>query len=529
MPQQIIDIPGVGEVEFPDTMNDEQVAVAAKKLHDERMGGDLLVDNVKNIAGTVGDVATGFAKGAADTAVGLGRLVHKIPGVSEGVDKLYDMAGVPGMDSAQAFEGQNAETGLGLDATNTAQKVGKFIEQGAEYAIPVGGAEKAAAGIAARIAPNATGAAARVLPKVAANAAASAGVAAAHGDDMSTAAMLGGAIPVVGAVAGGVANASKGAASRFVRAAIKPTVTEMKQTAGASHAGLDNVANRLAQFIIDHRLTSPEQAQAIINEAESTVQSMVGGQATDAPARAARYLSALERSAAKQGLGASDVATIRNAAAELANGPMGRDVVTATTTMQPGKILNAQGQPVMTPVTSHQTTRALRPSVPADEALTSARASSKWSTRKSWGELKGADTEASKAVERAQRDAVKVAVPESRPVFNTYSKAIKARDVLSRMAFRQGNRDVVGMPQQIVAGHELLQGRPPIMALAANYVRDNQLKLGIWADKLGNAIKNNDVQTVTGILGRFGVSLAADQPDNSPDMERELLQRQVPR
>ena len=48
---------------------------------------------------------------------------------------------------------------------------------------------------------------------------------------------------------------------------------------------------------------------------------------------------------------------------------------------------------------------ALRTDVMADEALESARASSKWTTRKQWGEQKGTRIEAGKAVERAQRDA----------------------------------------------------------------------------------------------------------------------------
>ncbi|MGC4084435.1 MAG: hypothetical protein QM736_20550 [Vicinamibacterales bacterium] len=104
---------------------------------------------------------------------------------------------------------------------------------------------------------------------------------------------------------------------------------------------------------------------------------------------------------------------------------MGRDVVTATTSMQPSAILGPNGQPYMVPVVSHQTTRALRPSVPADEALESARASSRWSTSRTWGERKGATTEATKKVEEAQRDAVKEAVPASQPFFARSAKGIR--------------------------------------------------------------------------------------------------------
>lgn len=498
---------------------------------DGAQGGDLLVDNVKNLAGVVGDVAAGAAKKFGEGATGVGRLLHKIPGFSEGVDALYEKAGVPGVDSGHDFGERrlsdlvtdqppaSAESRLGLEPTNTAQKIGGVAEQALEYAVGGG----AARGAATRLAPAAIHA---VIPAAIAEGATGASIAALHGDNPTTAGAMSAAIPIVGAAGSAIANASKGAASRFVRAAIKPTVTEMKQTAGASQIGIDKVADRLAQFIIDKRITTPERAQAIINEAENEIQMLVGATPTDAATRSARYLKALERSAAKQGLGADDVATLRGAARELVEGPMGQNVVTSTTTMQPSKILNPQGQPVMVPVVSHQTTRALRPTVPADEALESARSSSRWSTRKAWGEQKGSSTEASKGVERAQRDAVKAAIPETKPIFKDYSKAIKARDVLSRMNFRQNNRDVVGMPTQIIAGQELLKGRVPFMAMASNWLRDNQLKAGIWADKLGSAIKNNDVQTVSNILGRFGVTLGADQ--GSPEMEQELLRRTQP-
>ena len=50
MPQQVIDIPGVGEVEFPETMADAEVQAAAKKLYDEA-----------NFKGTIGMMAEAAA------------------------------------------------------------------------------------------------------------------------------------------------------------------------------------------------------------------------------------------------------------------------------------------------------------------------------------------------------------------------------------------------------------------------------------------------------------------------------------
>lgn len=447
------------------------------------MGGDVLLDNVRNMATVGKDLVVGAAKKAGETVTSLGNLARKIPGVSA-VDKL--------MSPAE----------FSTTPTNTAQKIGGMAEQVGEYALPIAGAEKAAAAVGSKVLSSAPAVVARLAPKVAANAAVSGGVAALHHDDPTTAAMLGGAIPVAGELADAAAQGAKNAGVRLVRAAIKPTVTDMKQTAGASRDGINNVANRVAKFIVDNRLTDAEGAQAIINDAEREIQGMVGGQPTDAATRAGRYLSALERSAGKQGLGADQVAAIRGAAQELVGGPMGQSL----------------------PVPFATGHRVLRPTVPADEALESARASSRWQTRRTWGEQGGANTEAAKAVERAQRDAVKTAVPDSRPVFDKYSQAIKGRDVLRRMQFREGNRDVLSLPAQIGTIQEMSQGKPPIISLAANWLRNNQLKAGIWADKLGNAINSNDVKTVGEILGRLGVSTAADAagPD---DMEQELLSR----
>ena len=518
MAPQIIDIPGVGEVEFPETMDDAAISAAAAKLHADAQHASSFAGKAENLQSGIANTIIGAGKRAASTAVNLGRLVHKIPGVSEGVDKLYEMAGVEGVDSGQVFGEKGAqapaESALGLDLNTTGEKIGGALEQGLEYMAPSSGMRTAVTAVAPRIAG-------RLIPAMAAEAASGAAVATANGDDPTTAAAMSAAFPVVGAVVGRGARALKEAAPRWALAGMKPTITAMKQTAGASKIGVGKVADDLAQFVIDNRITSPDKAREIITAAEAEIQSMVGGQATDATTRAQRYLGAVRRSAARQGLGADDVASIERAAQQLLEGPMGEDVVTATTRMQPGRTLNAQGQPVMVPVTSHTTTRGIRPTVPADEALRSARSSSKWSTNRAWGEQNGAQTEAAKAVERAQRDAVKTAVPETQPVFAKYSKAIKARDVLERMNFRQSNRDVVGLPSHVIAGAELASGKPPIIATAANYLRNNQLKVGIWADKLANAIKNNDVQTVTEIMGRIGVGVAAS-PSN---MEAELLKR----
>lgn len=293
-------------------------------------------------------------------------------------------------------------------------------------------------------------------------------------------------VPGAGAVRA-LGRASTDAAEKFVKAAIKPTVASLRRITGAG--GLDAKANALVRFVIDNRLTTAEKARALFQSTEHELQRVLGSRnaPTDAAIRAGRYLQALENSAAKAGLGADDVALLRGEAEKLVAGPMGEPAI------------NAAGNVV----------RVLRRDVPAKEALESARASSRWKTRKAWGEQKGATTEAAKAVERAQRDAVKTAVPEAKALLQTEGKALQAEDVLARMAQRSGNRDVASLPAHVIAAGELATGRVPVLAFAANWLRNNQMRAGMWADALGKAIEKGNAPLAADILKRLGVGAAS--------------------
>ena len=264
---------------------------------------------------------------------------------------------------------------------------------------------------------------------------------------------------------------------------------------------------RCVRFIIDNRLTTADKARDLFQEAERELQRLLTARnaPTDAATRAQRYLEALERSAAKQGLAADDVAQINRAAGELLEGQMGRDVFLMVPTPHP-TLVGANGQPII--VLRPKVTRELRPTVPAQEALESAQASSKWSTRKQWGEQKGATMEAAKAVERAQRTAIKEAVPETRALFRTQTQALSAEEILDRMAQRAANRDIVSLPAHMIAAGEMARGRVPLLAFVTNWLRNNQLPVGIWADRLATAIERQDVAAVSAILGRLGVGVS---------------------
>jgi hypothetical protein len=420
-------------------------------------------------AGTAAlDVAKGVGKGALNTAIGLGELVHRIPGVSRAVDAVI---GQPGLSDA-AFTDARAR----VQPTNTAQRVGFSAEQIGEFFIPGAKAGKLATVLPTKAAPVVTRGAQAALQT---------GAQSGSGTDAGVSAVLANVIPGAGAVkkaAGALSDASES----LVRAAIKPTVASLRKITGAG--GMDAKANALVRFIIDNRLTTPEKARALFQQTEHELQRVlsVKNAPTDAATRAAKYLDALERSAAKQGLGADDVKLLRQAADDLVAGPMGQTVTGPS-----------------------GAARVLRSDVPAAEALDSARASSRWTTRKAWGEQKGASMEASKAVERAQRDAVKAAVPEAAPLLAKEGKALTAESVLDRMAQRQGNREGVSMPAQITGAVEIASGNVPVLAIASNWLRNNGMKAGIWADALSKAIERGNAPMAADILKRLGVGVSS--------------------
>ena len=436
--------------------------------------------------------AVGIAKGVGNTVIGAGELAMHLPGVRQASDAVQRAAFgdvIPGEQLMGAARQQ-------MQPTNTPQKIGYYGEQIGEFFTP-------------------TGAPARL---VRAAEVAKAGVLSAAQSGSATAGGLSAGITAVVPGGGTVAKVKDYIASKahpLVRAAIKPTVQAMQRVAGASVEGLEAQANKLVRFIVENRVTTADKARRIVQQSELELRRLLAGSnaPTDAPARAIRYLSAIERQAAIQGLPDSDVATISNAAAEVLRSGLGEDVITMVSKPHP-TLVDPSGRPIQ--VLVPQTSRALRTDVMADEALERARATSKWDTRKAWGEQKGAQMEASKAVERAERDAVKAAVPEAAAILRKQGMAIQAGKVLDRTALREGNRDAASLPAHVIAAGEIASGRVPVLAFAANWLRNNQMRAGIWADKLAKAIEAGKVIETVEILKRLGVATTSQALKPTP-------------
>jgi hypothetical protein len=145
--------------------------------------------------------------------------------------------------------------------------------------------------------------------------------------------------------------------------------------------------------------------------------------------------------------------------------------------------------------------RAMRANVTPQEGLEIARATGRWNNRKAWGELKGAEQESSKTVERAIRDSVKEAVPAAKPLLQKQGEALMLRPILDRMKLRQSNRDVVGLPAWVTAGPEIAAGKPPILSMLAQGLRNSQLPLGYALQDIGQFLGRN-----AGTAGEIGAN-----------------------
>ena len=152
--------------------------------------------------------------------------------------------------------------------------------------------------------------------------------------------------------------------------------------------------------------------------------------------------------------------------------------------------------------------------MPADKALDMARATGKWANKKAHGELKGASTEASKAIERAGRDATKAAVPEIVPLLQEQAQAIPVKEALSGQVQREANRDVLSLPGTVAAASEMAAGKLPVIGMISQWLRNNQMKAGRWAGALQRSIDSGNVPEALGIMEKIGAGagIAATGP-----------------
>lgn len=163
---KIVEVPGIGNVEFPDSMNDQDIATQIQRHSPTPRATGQFGENHPILSAPV-DALQGIGAGVLSTARGISQLAHKV------------VPAIPEIPESYATPPES-----------NAAKVGKFAEQAAEFMLPGGAVSKATK-------------AAPVLGRIAAQAGTAAAVAAAQsgGDPKTTAeaALIGGAGEGVGA------------------------------------------------------------------------------------------------------------------------------------------------------------------------------------------------------------------------------------------------------------------------------------------------------------------------------------------
>lgn len=211
----------------PATVDYDALAKQAGAVSSTPPPGEQDATALGSVLDTAKNIGIGALKGAGSTAFNLGHLVHMVPGVSDAVDRLY---GVPGI-SKNAFITIRPE----LNASNTAQTVGKVGEQIGEVVAPASKlatlGELAAARFGPLLRPAVGETVARLIPRAVVEGAGNAALSVSQGGDPRVGAVAGVASPVLGAALSTVPEALREQAGKKVVQALGPTKERFKAMA----------------------------------------------------------------------------------------------------------------------------------------------------------------------------------------------------------------------------------------------------------------------------------------------------------
>lgn len=433
------------------------------------------------------DLATGAVKGAASTAINLGSAVSKIPVVGPALTATGNaLAGgdTPAVPAAQAFEAARAA----VAPSNTLQRVGKGMEQVAEFAVPAGAVSNS-------IKAGTTGAG--LLTRVAAQGAGGAGVgggvAAAHNENPVVGAFTGGVAGAVAPVVDAVAPALANKAQQVMRAALKPSKAAIKEMPGGLRAGLDEQAETMARYVLDKKLT-PANVKVYVEGFKDRLDAAVAQHGDAVVPGAPAIEAAIKQIEARYGSAAipSDIKPLIEKLYEMTPGPA---------TQVASKVLGANGQPIMTTVPG-ALTRTARTDVTAAEALDLAQRM-KAMNRGSWGTMTGPAKETGKAIESSLRTQAK-SVPEIADAQAGHGMAIAANRTLENAAHRIGNREVVspfGFVSHSLAVPTL--GASELVAKAQSLLQKHPIESAHKLKGLADSIARKNYPMIAKILARF--------------------------
>jgi hypothetical protein len=475
-----VELPDGSVGEFPDEMSDDAIAAVLRKQFPptaapaetapiaapvaapvptpapsfrEQVGqdyappksvGEALLYAPGRLIGMPPSVQRGMMKGAANTVQGLGRAVAS--GFGRGELSPEQQA---------AFDPST----FGIGAQGAGEMVGKGAEQVGEFFLIPGPGK--ARGLA-RLAQLGKGGVASAL------------LAKAQGAS-DKGAVVAGALNLLPIPVSGAARGLKNLGRSLVTSTIRPSDR------------LAPEAGKAIDFILSG-VKNSAQAKAAVGRAEQAIQRVLSAKnpGTRAAQDAEAALITLGKDVRKAGASSEVAAAIQAQIKQLYEGSMGKTVTR------------------LTPELKMKAVRVLREGVPAKEALESARASSRYVTGGKWTPKDVAEAgsiRAKKAVESAQRSAVKRAVPELAPLLEQEQRAILARKLLKM--------------------HEFRGSKTPFWKFLQKTIDYSGLPVGGFAYRLGQAIERNSPAQAAFILRKLGVAIPPAVMKPSRDEEEE--------
>ena len=410
----------------------------------------------------------GAAKGFLNTTGNLGQLLRKVPGVNA-LDNI--MTPIP----------------IDTTPTNTAQKVGYVLEQGAEYVHPATRTLKAVkATPVLRAAP-------KLAQRVLAEGASAAAVSAAQGNSTAgnvAAGTIAGAIPVVGA-------GLRAGARVVTNAALKPAQRELKRMAGDS---LSDKVDNLTDFVLEKKITTPTKARSVTQEAEKQVTKAMDD-----------YMDETEKFSAQaweEGFNLSPESFFKDNPGSYISAELKKLRARLSKQALPQEDLKTVEKVLQDFVEAGGADRGRYP----QDALELARATAARVTGKTYtGEITGAGAEAQKAIEQGWRNYVKANVPATRTPLSTQHKAIAAEKVLDQREYERSKQSAYPRLTSIMAGGGFgyqtgsVWNGLMVTALTEAARRVGGVRAGILMDAIGKAAQVGDEKTLISIAHKLGI------------------------
>lgn len=491
---QYVEVPGHGVVEFPDGMNDDQIASAIKanmQPQEAPQQEESLFDSIKQGAG---NLVAGGVRGAGSIGSTILYPWDKAQDMYYG-DREQSVTGlVTGKQPMSRNEERRAAIDAGLQAMGADPE--SLMYKGGKLATEIGGTAgvggvlakgvqaipalaKAAPSLATALqsggfklgqtATNKSGMLANALLRTGAGGTTGAAMSGlVNPEDAGTGAVFGAAMPGAFKIAGeaGIAanKAGKAMARRLMQSALKPTIKQLKT--GDAKVAVDT----LLEYGINPNAKGVEKMQGMVDDINTVIADKLrNSTATVSRPRVLDYLDDVRGAARNQVSPSADLNAIKGVADDFSAHP---GIVSDNIPVQQAQELKKG------------TYRALRGQ---------------------YGQARGAEIESQKALARGLKDQIAKAVPGIGPLNAEEARLLKTLDVAERRALMELNKNPVGL--SLLAGNKaafigfMADKSAAFKALAAraiNRASETPSLVNPLADKLANPALRGGVLSISG-------------------------------